>query len=131
MAYVVARLEMKIKPAKNQKRKCDLLFSKIVRAVGYCEKCGERNYAKLSTSHIMSRRFNATRCLRENSQCLCSKCHLYLTAHPVEFTRWLFESIGEAEYDRLYQLAHSPSKVDWAVVYEDLQRQAKELGIRY
>jgi hypothetical protein len=120
---------VKIKPAKSLKRKCDVLFSKIVRSLGYCEKCGERNYAKLSTSHIMSRRFSVTRCMRSNAQCLCHGCHLYFTNHPVEFTRWLFETIGEAEYDRLYQLAHTPSKVNWKTVYEELLVETKKLNL--
>lgn len=102
---------MSIKKFKGAKGKCDVIFSLIIRHRNSCERCGSRDF--LQTSHILSRRFSATRTDVSNAQCLCAKCHRYFTDHPVEFTRWLFDTIGEAEYDRLKRKSEQVTKINW------------------
>lgn len=77
----------------------------------------------------MGRKFSATRTDETNAQPLCASCHRFFTDHPVEFTRWLFSSIGEAEYDRLYRKAHSATKMDWdteLIRLKELHEQTKK-----
>ena len=116
-----------IKRYKGAKGKCDKLISAILRLHhSSCERCGSRDW--LQTSHIIGRKFSATRTDLSNLQLLCAKCHRYFTDHPVEFTRWLFESIGEPEYDRLHQKAHTAIKLDWdaeLIRLKELHEQTK------
>jgi hypothetical protein len=118
---------MSIKKMKGAKGKCDSLVSKIIRSRGSCERCGKRDY--LQTSHIISRRYSATRCDILNLQCLCAGCHRWFTDNPVDFTRWIFATIGEQEYDRLAAKARLFTKVNWddeyirlKILYDNLPR---------
>lgn len=111
---------MSIKKYKGAKGKCDVLFSKIIRQRSSCERCGSKDW--LQTSHIISRRFSATRTDIENAQCLCAKCHRFFTDHPVEFGRWVFESIGEDAYDRLKRKSEAVTKTDWDAELERLKK---------
>lgn len=91
----------KITKAKKAKGKADRLFSQLVRARGACEKCGERDYSKLQTAHIISRRYSATRTDPRNAWCLCARCHLRLTDHPDEHVVFTLETIGSEVFDEL------------------------------
>ncbi len=102
---------MSIKKYKGAKGKCDAIFSKIIRKRNICERCGSKDW--LQTSHIISRRFSATRTDIENAQCLCAKCHRFFTDHPVEFGRWIFKSVGEEHYDALKRKSEAVTKMDW------------------
>jgi 5-methylcytosine-specific restriction endonuclease McrA len=116
---------MPIARAKGVKAKCDKLFSQIVRSVGACEKCGSTDW--LQTSHIVSRRYSATRCDRRNAQCLCAGCHRFFTLWPKEFSRWITASIGVELYEELKLKAETVTKTDWSEVYTNLQTLAKNL----
>lgn len=95
------------------KKRADVLMSKIVRARGHCESCGETNPARLQCAHIVSRRFNATRCLEANLLCLCSSCHMRYTEWPLEFANFVVRRIGEPQYEALKRKAQAGAKVDW------------------
>lgn len=118
---------MSIARAKGYKGKCDALTSKIVRSLGYCEKCGSTEW--LQTSHIISRRYSATRCDLRNLQCLCAGCHRHFTDWPKEFSRWITASIGVELYEELRRLAEVPTKMDWEAEYERIKQVAKERGV--
>lgn len=107
-----------MKQAKSYKGKCDKLVSKICRSEGRCQHCGSTEW--LQTSHIVSRRYSATRCDLSNVQCLCAKCHRFYTEWPKEFSRWITESIGVEKYEELKQKAEQPTKVDWQEEYKRL-----------
>ncbi len=96
---------MSITRAKGPRGKADALFSKIIRARGSCERCGDSEYRKLQCAHILSRRYSATRTDTTAAICLCWTCHRFFTDNPVEWTEWLYETIGPAEYLRLRQKA--------------------------
>ena len=82
------------------KRKCDVLFSKIVRSHGKCELegiMGVRCKGPLQTMHIAGRRYLRLRWDSNNVLCGCAAHHLYFTHRPLEFytmvqeffpTRW-------------------------------------------
>lgn len=109
------------------KKKADVLFSKIVRARGACERCGENDYTKLQTAHIISRRFSNTRCDLANAFALCAKCHHFFTDHPVAFGEFVIAKIGRTEYERLFALARPALKFDWVAEVERLKAIAREL----
>jgi hypothetical protein len=110
-----------MKQAKGDKGKCDVLASKIVRSIGYCEKCGEQEYKKLTCSHIVGRRYSATRTDLDNLQCLCYSCHYYFENWPKEFSRWITKTIGIEKYEELKTKAEVPTKMDWTAERKRLQ----------
>ena len=131
---------MGIAKAKGERGKCDTLFSLIVRAVGECEhchiKCECPNFpkshtrdCKLTCSHIIGRRYSATRTYRPNAQSLCYSCHRRFTDWPVEFHHWIVDSIGSEAYEALQHRAEAVTKVDWAAEHEHLKEECRWLGI--
>lgn len=116
---------MSISKAKGAKGRCDKLYSQIIRNVGKCERCGSREW--LQTSHIISRRYSATRCDLRNAQCLCAACHRRFTDWPREFSHWITESIGSQLYDELRAKSESATKVDWEETYKELKKELDRL----
>lgn len=108
---------MRIKTAKGQKAKADLLFSKIIRSSGHCLNCGSTE--QLQCAHIISRRYSATRTDLRNAYCLCAADHFYFTTWPREFSRFVTEHTGSEVYDELRAKAEAGAKVDWS---EELAR---------
>jgi 5-methylcytosine-specific restriction endonuclease McrA len=104
---------MKIKRAKGDKAKCDDLVRKILRTrYSSCQRCGSRD--NLQVSHIVSRRYSATRCDLDNLQILCARDHFYFTHWPKEFSRWITASIGVEAYEELKRKAETVTKMDWS-----------------
>ncbi len=99
---------MSIAKASGARGKADVLFSKIIRAKGHCERCGKSS--DLQCSHVISRLYSATRTDTSNAQCLCAGCHRFFTNNPIEFTEWIYSTIGKAEYERLWMKARVPRK---------------------
>lgn len=112
---------------KGDKGKATKLHSKMVRSLGYCEYCGERDYALLQCAHIVSRKYSATRTDLSNAFCLCARCHRRFTDWPVEFARFVVDRIGTEKYDELTRKAQEVTKMDWSAEYERLKTLAKEL----
>lgn len=102
---------MSIKKYKGAKGKADVLASKIIRYNKRCLRCGSSQ--NMQASHIIPRRFSATRTRIDNLQPLCAKCHAWFTARPVEFGKWVFQSIGEEKYNELHEASLVPTKMDW------------------
>ena len=113
--------------AQSIKKKCDLLFSKIIRYPGVCERC--QNTVNLQCAHIISRRYSATRTNLDNAWCLCAKCHMRLTEWPREHSHFITETIGGEKYDELRQLAETPTKVSWEEELLRLRQVARDRGI--
>lgn len=68
-----------------------------------CVGCGSDRW--LEVAHVMSRRFDRTRCDPANARLLCAECHAGQTVH-----RWTWSDlIGLEEYGRLYRLATNPA----------------------
>lgn len=105
---------------KGAKKACDLTFSKIVRARGFCEKCG--NTSNLQCAHIISRRFSNTRCVAANALCLCAGCHHYFTDHPVEWGMFVVHEMS-VNYGELQRLSQSTAKVDWKALLPELRER--------
>lgn len=94
---------------KSHIRKLDLMWSKMVRAVGHCESCLEED-AWLEAAHIVGRTYRTTRWgvwidgkYDSNGMCLCVKCHQDFDQH-IEKEKFIREVvIGLERYDRLLQ----------------------------
>lgn len=113
---------------KGAKGKCDKLFSRIVRSVGQCVRCGSTD--NLQCAHIISRKYSATRTDTTNAWCLCARCHRRLTDWPREHSHFITETIGSERYEELRLKAESVTKVDWDAEYERLKQLAKQEGIK-
>jgi len=110
---------------KGSKGKCDKLASLIVRNIGYCEDCGSTE--NLQCSHIVSRKYSATRTDLDNLQCLCAKCHRRYTDWPKEFSRWITKSIGVEKYESLRLKANTYTKMNWDDELVRLKKIYKEM----
>ncbi len=113
---------------KGAKGKADRLFSKLIRSRGVCVGCGEREYPKLQTCHVVSRRYAWTRVDPDNAVCGCWRCHRYWTDNPVEWAQFVENHLGLDEYLRLKQkaLGGVGKKVDWDAEVLRLQALVKE-----
>ena len=110
---------------KGAKAKADRLFSLIIRARGHCESCGSTS--NLQCAHIVSRRYSHTRCDQRNAFCLCAKCHMHFTDHPVEFAEFVLANTDQ--YPAMFLLSQQTGKVDWKQVAAGLQVIARELEL--
>lgn len=110
---------MPLKSSKSLKKKCDILWSKIIRSKGYCERCGKTSF--LQGAHIYSRRYANTRHLLANGLCLCAGCHMWGHHRPTDFTDWVREKLGEDMLSHLREASLSTSKVDYNRVYAELR----------
>ncbi len=111
---------MAVKRFKGDKGACDKLVRQILLAKhDRCERCGSQEW--LQVSHIISRRYSATRCDLDNVQLLCAKDHRRFTDWPREFSHWITESIGSEKYDELSAKANQVTKMDWSLERKRLQ----------
>lgn len=113
---------MTVARAKGPKAKADKLFSLLIRSRGYCENCGETDYAKLQTAHIVGRAHNATRVDENNAFCLCWTCHHHFTHWPLEFATFVESKIGREKYEALKAKAKAGVKVSPAFWIEEAVR---------
>lgn len=117
---------MAIKSAKGDKHKCDILFSKHIRSIGYCESCFKKSGVQLQCAHINSRRFSATRTLLMNAFSLCAGCHRYYTDYPREFSKFITGTWAQEHYDQVFQLSRTNTKMNWTEQLAYLKQLTKE-----
>lgn len=116
---------MGIKQARGEKGKCDKLVRQILLTQhNKCERCGSQEW--LQVSHIISRRYSATRCDLDNVQLLCARCHRRFTDWPREFSHWITNSIGSEKYDELSAKANQVTKMDWTAERQRLETVLKQ-----
>jgi len=118
---------------KSNIRKLDTLWSKRVKELaGYvCEHCLRNGYeiepetgAWLNSSHILGRRYRATRWLLRNGLCLCLNCHQNYDEHGPLEKDIINRCIGDERYQELVELAkHSVTK---GQVYEEIEGELKK-----
>lgn len=118
---------------KTVKKKCDEIFSKIVRARGVCARCSKRAGAVvLHCSHIMSRKYLATRWDEDNALAMCQGCHFWQHQNPAENALFLLRAVGEAKLEELREKALSYpgrlAKVDYDETLERLQKRLDEVA---
>ena|SRR3990167_5124624 len=111
----------KTKKPKYNKKIADSLFSKIIRNVGKCYKCG--NTYNLQCAHIFSRTYYTIRWNELNAVCLCSGCHVFFTYHPIEWENFIKSKVGEERYNWLRVEAQTYKKIDYQEIIETLTGQ--------
>jgi len=109
------------------KRKCDALWSKIIRNQGYCAKCGSTQ--SLNAHHVIGRINHSLRYDLKNGVVLCSSCHKFSTtsAHndPLHFLEW-YKSEYPDNYD--YLLANRNEQVKTSMeFYKQIYQELKEV----
>lgn len=110
---------MPVKRNKGAKGKADRLFSLAVRSIGYCEAEGWDDIkcsSQLQAMHIISRKYNATRCDFRNAFCGCAAHHRYFTDHPRQFSRFITSTWAQKYYDKMWERSRDSSlgkQVDW------------------
>ncbi len=123
---------MTVSRRKGDAGKADLLFSRIVRSRGFCERCG-MTAGPFDTAHVVRRRYSATRCIEDNAWCLCRTCHQTVDGWPNEFM-WLVErTIGVDRYKALCDLAQAgpsmSSRLFWRDTADRLVERCIELSV--
>jgi hypothetical protein len=115
---------------KGDAGKADLLFSRLVRSRGACERCGQ---PATDTAHIVRRRYSATRCDERNAWALCRPCHRLTEEFPDEFMHLVDCTIGRGLYEELRRIAEAglatSSRLFWRGEVERLTARCVELGI--
>ena len=113
---------MKKKSIKLLKRKSDVLWSQIIKRVGYCEICGGTN--SLNAHHIISRSHYALRYDIDNGICLCAGCHRFNknSAHnnPVYFMDW-FKTKHPERYEYLLSMKNATRQEDYEQILKRLE----------
>jgi hypothetical protein len=100
----VAEREVAIVKPASATAKADALFSKKVRASGFCfAKARYPCMGPLQCAHIIGRRYHATRWDLENAVPLCLGHHTYFTDHPNEWKIFIREN--GIDYDALHRKA--------------------------
>lgn len=104
------------------RKQCDILFSKIVRTIGYCERCGSRD--NLQCAHVEPRTNSTLRWDENNAICLCVGCHIYWAhKNPRAFTHWFESKYKDKVYyiDNLKNIITKRTEQDYKELHEGLK----------
>lgn len=114
-------------PMKTWEKKCDAIFSLVVRKRGYCQWPQCSKLYGLQCSHIHSRTKMSVRWDLNNALCMCPGCHLYKWhQHPIDASNVARTILGEYEYN-LLNIRAQKLKCDYTVedlksIHEHLER---------
>jgi len=121
------------------KKKCDTIYSLIIRSKGCCEYCGRRLDFKvfLNAHHVIGRVNYLLRWDLRNGCCLCVGCHKFNknSAHenPLGFMEW-FKSVRPEDYKYLKNPKWNETKTftifDYQQIYGYLKRVWNEIQNR-
>lgn len=112
---------------KSMKNKLDTAFSKVIRMVEVCERCGKQE--NLQCSHIHSRKKLSVRWDVLNAFCLCAGCHIFWWhMHPIEAAEFTRQKLGEEKYLELLRRANKPVKFTIPQLQEILKSLEKILN---
>lgn len=115
---------------KKLKGKATRLHSLYVRmrANYTCQRCGKtREEGQIQCAHIISRQLVATRTDERNAFALCASCHHYFSKWPIEFAKFVEETVGLDLYDELKALTEAKHKPDWEQEVERLESLIEQL----
>ena len=109
-------------------KKCDKEFSLLVRSIGSCQYCGNRE--SLQTAHIVGRSNKTLRWNPLNAICLCTRCHIFkFHRSPLEFIDFL----GSRYPERMVYLRVKRNKITNRTIedYKALLEAIKERNIKF
>ena len=125
---------MTVARRKGNPGKADLLFSRIVRSRGSCERCGVT--PATDTAHIIRRSWSATRCVEDNAWALCRSCHHLVDEWQFEWNKLVAVTIGFRRAAELRKRATGGLKAlgvstpnFWKGEVERLTSRCQELGL--
>ena len=114
-----------------------VLLQKLVRLEnsddnGYCScvTCGTtKHYKELDGGHFVSRRYTATRLMKENIWPQCKGCNGYLKGNPIPYTLFMIDTYGKEFVHELHALKNESKKY----TRDELAEMAEEFKdqIRY
>lgn len=95
-----------------------VLLQKLVRLEnaddnGYCScvTCGTtKHYKELDGGHFVSRRYTATRLMKENIWPQCKGCNGYLKGNPIPYTLFMIDTYGKEFVHELHALKNETKK---------------------
>jgi hypothetical protein len=109
----------------NIGKRCDALWSQIIKAPGKCFRCGTTE--GLQAAHIIGRAQRVVRwsVMPPNGICLCHSCHRLFDTHRIDRQALIHAAIGFREHERLTDYAQGV----WSKRYplEALKARLKEL----
>jgi hypothetical protein len=129
-------MDMKVKTKKpnktSLKKKCDILYSLIIRSKGYCEVCNPSNRPssiQLNAHHIIGRGTMILRYDFRNGCCLCVNCHEFsrdsVKNNPIKFLRWMEKNRPD---DLVYVESKSELIAHYSVEnYQNILQHLKEV----
>jgi hypothetical protein len=104
------------------RQRLDRLFGEAVRARGQCERCGSTT--NLQCAHVVHRRYEPVRWSQENALCLCSKCHYWGHAFPLDWEDFVVGVMGPDGFDALKRDAQSGRETDFYALLAELESLA-------
>ena len=124
-----ATIDRQRKQAKRDKTAALLLWAKIVKAGGRCEKCGRA--VVLDAHHVVRKSQSGLLSTDlQNGLALCKKEHMWWHSNELEAGVWFVETFGRERYDYLTDQRRLVGvKVDWAARRVELTEHAKQLGL--
>lgn len=118
---------------KGDAGRADMLFSRLIRSRGVCERCGQM---ATDAAHIVRRGWSATRCVEDNAWALCRSCHRATEEDPKEFVTLVQATIGIVRYDELRRRAQAglaglgmSSATFWLSERTRMEARCKALGV--
>lgn len=112
------------KSRKASRRKCDILWSKLVKVPQVCRYAQHDQEHKCAgpfqAAHGFSRRYAGTRWDLRNGFCLCAGAHYKFTLDPLGWDELLRSWWGKKLYGEIRRLALSPTKPDYQEILRSL-----------
>ena len=121
--------KIKKMPKCRTKEDCVDLAKKITRAKGACECCGRLPdaYNPLDGAHIVPVRHSHTAADLRNLLCLRRDCHIYWTAHPLEFEEFVENKWPGRLIEMRQKARTNRGRPDWDSLHTSLTDEQKRL----
>lgn len=125
---VPAKRKSPQKKRRASTKRCDTLFSRLVRSRGGCEirKMANCPVGNLQCAHGFSRRYRAVRWDERNAWSACAGCHMFFTHNPLAWDDWLRQTWGDDLYAELKAAALAGEKVDLEATQARLEARLAE-----
>jgi hypothetical protein len=106
---------------KTLKANLDREFSKVVRKLGECERCG--NTETLQCAHFISRANLQIRWDKDNANCFCAGCHFWSHQRPDGFVEFMQQKLGEKRYKALRERSMGARYLDLPMMLKELKNE--------
>lgn len=125
---MIAQTKPRKRKKPNLRDQCDVVFSKIVRSVGYCQSGRDEHAGALQCAHGWSRSYKAVRWDRRQCWALCQGCHVFFTHRPIEWDNWMRKTMGDQLYAEIRRKALTYEQPDLQRLLSELKSEWKKLA---